>query len=251
MTPSGKRVVLVAAVARNGVIGDGPDIPWRIPGEQATFKQLTLGHTLLMGRTTYESIGRPLPGRTTIVLTRDPSWHAEGVLVAHDLDAALVLAEECAGDVMVAGGAQVYAAAMDAADAQVLTEVPGSPDGDAFYPTRRARAVARGAPRVLRRLRPRLVGPLQRPHHHRLSSRDHRGACSALKFCTHPSASAVMQRCRSGSFTGEPVKLRCRARGALLLDLRGWAFAPRPPAACGNRGLGAAASLGRRALRIA
>ncbi len=70
-TPGGRRVVLVAAVARNGVIGDGPDIPWRMPGEQRHFKELTLGHTLLMGRTTYESIGRPLPGRTTIVLTRD------------------------------------------------------------------------------------------------------------------------------------------------------------------------------------
>ena len=75
-------MVLVAAVAENGVIGDGPDIPWRIPGEQAEFKRLTLGHTLLMGRTTYESIGRPLPGRTTIVLTRDDAWHADGVLVA-------------------------------------------------------------------------------------------------------------------------------------------------------------------------
>ena len=76
-----KRVVLVAAVARNRVIGAGPDIPWRIPGEQAEFKRLTMGHVLVMGRTTYESIGRPLPGRTTVVLTRDPSWSADGVLV--------------------------------------------------------------------------------------------------------------------------------------------------------------------------
>ena len=68
MTPGGKRVVLVAAVARNGVIGHGPDIPWRIKGEQALFKELTTGHVLLMGRATYDTIGRPLPGRTTIVL---------------------------------------------------------------------------------------------------------------------------------------------------------------------------------------
>ena len=129
-----KRVVLVAAVADNGVIGDGPDIPWRIPGEQAEFKALTLGHTLVMGRTTYESIGRPLPGRTTIVLTRDPGWRAEGVLVAHDLDDALRLAAGLPGEVMVAGGAQVYAAALPHADEQVLTEVHLRPEGDVRYP---------------------------------------------------------------------------------------------------------------------
>lgn len=137
MTPGGRPVVLVAAVAQNGVIGDGPDIPWRIPGEQATFKQLTLGHVLLMGRTTYESIGRPLPGRTTVVLTRDPAWSAEGVLVARDLDAALALADGVGGpevEVMVAGGAQVYVAALPVADAQVLTEVRQSPAGDVRYP---------------------------------------------------------------------------------------------------------------------
>jgi dihydrofolate reductase len=133
-TPSGKRVVLVAAVAENGVIGDGPDIPWRIAGEQAEFKRLTLGHTLLMGRTTYESIGRPLPGRTTIVLTGDDAWHADGVLVAHDLDEALRLADGLPGDVMVAGGAQVYAAALPVADEQVLTEVHLDPEGDVLYP---------------------------------------------------------------------------------------------------------------------
>lgn len=144
MTPGGRRVVLVAAVAQNGVIGHGPDIPWRIPGEQATFKQLTLGHVLLMGRTTYESIGRPLPGRTTVVLTRDVSWSADGVLVAHDLAGALALADGVEGpggrggevevEVMVAGGSQVYAAALPVADAQVLTEVRESPVGDVHYP---------------------------------------------------------------------------------------------------------------------
>ena len=133
-TPGGKRVVLVAAVAENGVIGNGPDIPWRIPGEQAEFKRLTLGHTLLMGRTTYESIGRPLPGRTTIVLTRDASWHADGVLVAHDLDEAQRLAADLPGDVMVAGGAQVYATLLPYADEQVLTEVHLDPEGDVLYP---------------------------------------------------------------------------------------------------------------------
>ena len=134
MTPGGKRVVLVAAVARNGVIGDGPDIPWKLPGEQALFKALTIGHTLLMGRTTYESIGRPLPGRTTIVLTRSATWSAGGVLVAHDLDEALALADGLDGDVMVAGGGEVYAAALPVADEQVISEVDLEPAGDAHYP---------------------------------------------------------------------------------------------------------------------
>lgn len=139
MTPGGRRVTLVAAVARNGVIGDTrpghPDIPWRLPGEQAQFKELTLGHVLLMGRATFETIGRPLPGRTTVVLTRDRDWRApEGVLVAHTLEESLVLADGLPGEVMVVGGAQVYAAAMAVADAQVLTEVPLEPDGDVRYP---------------------------------------------------------------------------------------------------------------------
>lgn len=133
-TPAGKRVVLVAAVAANGVIGDGPDIPWRLPGEQRLFKELTLGHTLLMGRATFDSIGRPLPGRTTIVLTRDPGWAHDGVLVAHDLGEALALADGLPGEVMVAGGGQVYAALMDAADELWITEVPLEPEGDAFFP---------------------------------------------------------------------------------------------------------------------
>ncbi|MEX0427020.1 dihydrofolate reductase [Nocardioides sp. DS6] len=137
----GKRIILVAAVAENGVIGDGPDIPWRIPGEQAEFKALTMGHTLLMGRTTFDSIGRPLPGRTTIVLTRDPSWHyGDGpddgplVLVANDLDSALSLAAGTAGDLMVVGGAQVYEAILAYADEQVLTRVRLAPAGDVRYP---------------------------------------------------------------------------------------------------------------------
>jgi dihydrofolate reductase len=128
------RIIMVAAVARNRVIGNGPEIPWRIPGEQAEFKKLTMGHVLVMGRTTYESIGRPLPGRTTIVLTRDPDWSAEGVLVAHSLDEALARAASVPGDVHVVGGAQVYAAALPVATDQVISEVPLSPEGDVLYP---------------------------------------------------------------------------------------------------------------------
>lgn len=131
---AGQRCVLVAAVAENGVIGNGPDIPWRIPGEQAEFKAVTMGHTLLMGRTTFDSIGRPLPGRTTIVLTRDPTWSFEGVHTAGDVETALTIAGGLPGDLMVAGGAQVYAAVMPYATDQVLSRIHLSPEGDVFYP---------------------------------------------------------------------------------------------------------------------
>jgi dihydrofolate reductase len=130
-----ERVTLVAAVADNGVIGNGGDIPWRIPADFAHFKALTLGHVLVMGRATYDSIGRALPGRTTIVLTRDPAWSAEGVLVAGSLEEALELADGLPGEVFVAGGAEVYARALGHAHAQVLTEVHLSPVGDTHYPT--------------------------------------------------------------------------------------------------------------------
>ena len=134
MPSEGPRITLVAAVAGNGVIGASGGIPWRIPEDFAHFKRVTLGHTLVMGRATYDTIGRPLPGRTTVVLTRDPDWRAEGVHVAHSLDEALTLAGDLEGDVMVAGGAEVYAAALPVADAQVLTEVHLRPEGDVRYP---------------------------------------------------------------------------------------------------------------------
>jgi dihydrofolate reductase len=136
-------VILIAAVARNGVIGHDGRIPWRVPGEQAFFKATTLGHTLVMGRATYESIGRPLPGRTTIVLTRDPDWRpsrlagshlrtgADGVTTAGSIEEALELAR---GDVYVAGGAAVYEAALPYADEQLISEIDLEPEGDTFYP---------------------------------------------------------------------------------------------------------------------
>lgn len=132
-----KRVLLVAAVARNRVIGHGPDIPWSIPGEQAEFKKLTLGHALVMGRATYESIGRPLPGRTTIVLTRDRTWspgHDEVLVARSLLDALAKAATLPEGEVIVAGGAQVYAEAIGLASELVISEVPLEPEGDAHFP---------------------------------------------------------------------------------------------------------------------
>ena len=124
-------VTLIAAVARNGVIGSAGGIPWHLPEDFAHFKATTMGQTLVMGRATYDSIGRPLPGRTTIVLTRDPAWSADGVQTAASLEEALALAE---GDVYVAGGATVYAAALPYADEQLLSEIDLEPEGDTFYP---------------------------------------------------------------------------------------------------------------------
>jgi dihydrofolate reductase len=135
---SGQRraeVVAIAAVARNGVIGSGPDIPWHIPGEQQRFKRLTLGHPLVMGRLTYASIGRPLPGRTTLVASRDAGFAPEGVEVHPSVDAALDRALELDDAlVFVAGGGQVYRAAWDRLDALEITEVDQEPDGDVLFP---------------------------------------------------------------------------------------------------------------------
>jgi dihydrofolate reductase len=130
----GDRLTLVAAYADNRVIGDHGTIPWRIPEDFAHFKAVTMGGTLVMGRATYDSIGGPLPGRTTIVVTRNPRWSADDVLVAHSLDEALALAAEQPGETYVVGGTQVYAQALPHATHQVLTEVHLEPQGDAHYP---------------------------------------------------------------------------------------------------------------------
>ena len=127
-----RRLTLVAAYARGRVIGNGPDIPWHSREDFAHFKATTLGHTLVMGRVTHESIGRPLPGRRTIVVTRDPQWRDDGVEVAHSLEQALAVAGD--SEVFVAGGAQVYALAPPYTTHQVLTEVHLDVEGDAFYP---------------------------------------------------------------------------------------------------------------------
>jgi len=125
---------MVAAVADNGVIGLGGDIPWHISEDLKHFRETTRGHTVVMGRTTYEGIGHPLPYRTNIVVTRDPGWSADGVFVAHSVEEAIELARGFDGDIMIGGGTQVYEAAMPFATHQVLTEVHLSPEGDTHYP---------------------------------------------------------------------------------------------------------------------
>lgn len=128
------RTVIVAAVASNSVIGIDGRLPWHIPEDMARFKRLTMGGALVMGRETFESIGRPLPGRTSIVLTRQPDWSHEGVEVAHSLEEALEIASTRGLDVFVSGGAGVYRSALALADRLELTEIDASPRGDTFFP---------------------------------------------------------------------------------------------------------------------
>ena len=126
-------VTLIAARARNGVIGRNNQMPWKIPGEQAYFKRMTLGRPIVMGRKTWESIGRPLPGRRNIVVTRNRAYAAIGADVVGSLDDALALAYE-ADEVFVIGGAQLYAEAMPRARRLLLTEIDADFEGDTWMP---------------------------------------------------------------------------------------------------------------------
>lgn len=130
---------MIAAVAENGVIGNGNAIPWRLPSDFAHFKRMTMGKPLIIGRKTFESIGRPLPGRTSIVVTRRPDYHPEGVLVFASLEAAMSQAQaiaEASGadEIIIGGGAQIYAEAMPVADRLYVTHVALSPPGDTHFP---------------------------------------------------------------------------------------------------------------------
>lgn len=126
--------VIVAAVARNGVIGVSGRLPWNIPDDLARFKRLTMGHPIVMGRATFDSIGRPLPGRVNIVLTKDPDWSRDGVTVTGSLDEALRVSKLHGDDVFIVGGADVYRQALAVADRLELTEVDAEPAGDTRFP---------------------------------------------------------------------------------------------------------------------
>ncbi len=127
------RVSLVAAVARNGVIGRDGELPWRLPGDLRYFKALTLGKPVVMGRKTWESIGRPLPGRRNVVITRQPGYAADGAEVVSSPEAALSLLEGEA-EVMIIGGEAIYRAFLDRATRIYLTEVDADVEGDARFP---------------------------------------------------------------------------------------------------------------------
>lgn len=127
------KIALIAAMAANRVIGRDNQLAWRLPEDLQYFKRMTLGHHLIMGRKTWDSIGRPLPGRTTIVISRQPDFVAPGAQVAHSLEQALSL---CAGqdEVFVTGGAEIYRQALPLAQRIYLTELDAAIAGDAFFP---------------------------------------------------------------------------------------------------------------------
>jgi dihydrofolate reductase len=132
-------IVVLVAVAENGVIGRDGDMPWRLSTDLKRFKARTLGKPVIMGRRTFASIGRPLPGRDIVVLTRDPSFAVEGVTVAASPQAALdaasrIAAGTGAAEIVVAGGGEIYRSLLDHADRLVVTHVHATPDGDVGFP---------------------------------------------------------------------------------------------------------------------
>ena len=124
---------IIVAMAKNRTIGIDNTLPWRIPADMQHFKKLTMGHHLIMGRKTYDSIGRPLPGRTTVVVSRDRNLKIDGCIVAHSLTEAL---DACASDpqTFVIGGADIYAQALGLADMLYITEIQQDVVGDAWFP---------------------------------------------------------------------------------------------------------------------
>ncbi|WP_417453029.1 dihydrofolate reductase [Kiloniella sp.] len=136
-------ISLIVAHGKNRAIGKDNVMPWHIPGDLKFFKAQTLGKPVVMGRKTFQSIGRPLPGRLNIVITRDGNFAAEGVCLSKSLEEALDLAREevkrqGGGELMIIGGAQIYSQAIDLADRLYITEVDLEPEADAFFPETKA-----------------------------------------------------------------------------------------------------------------
>lgn len=125
---------LIAAKSRNNVIGNGPDIPWQAKGEQKLFREITTGGTLIMGRKTFESIGRPLPGRDTIIITRRADYEQSGCRIADSLEAAIKISAACQQPVFVAGGGEIYTQAIGLASELHLTTIHLDCEGDVFFP---------------------------------------------------------------------------------------------------------------------
>ena len=126
-------------MARNRVIGRNGDLPWQLPADLRHFKSVTMGKPIIMGRKTFESIGRPLPGRKNIVVTRRANFISDGVLISNNLTAAIALgkaiaSEDNVDEIMVIGGGEIYAKALSDADRLYLTEVHADIDGDTFFP---------------------------------------------------------------------------------------------------------------------
>jgi dihydrofolate reductase len=129
------RKSLIVAMASNNVIGHKGGIPWKIPGEQKMFKKITIGHSMIMGRRTYESIGRALPGRTNIVVTRQTDYAAPDCIVVNDLKSALQACPSGESEVFIIGGGQVYQETISSADRLYLSVLPREVPGDTYFPT--------------------------------------------------------------------------------------------------------------------
>ncbi|GAB3204444.1 dihydrofolate reductase [Pontibacter aydingkolensis] len=127
-------VNIIVATAENNVIGKDNQLIWHLPADLKHFKQLTMGHPILMGRKTYESIGKPLPGRTSIIITRQKDFEAEGCIVAHSVQEAIEKAKELDEQVCIIGGAEIYKQALPLTDCIELTKIHHSFDGDTFFP---------------------------------------------------------------------------------------------------------------------
>ena len=128
------KITLVAAIASNNVIGKENSLPWNIPEDLKRFKQMTSGHTILMGRKTFDSIGRPLPNRQNIVMTKDENFEQEGIKVINDFDEALELIKESNEDVFVIGGSKIYELFEPVANSLAITRILKDFEGDAFFP---------------------------------------------------------------------------------------------------------------------
>jgi dihydrofolate reductase len=132
-------ISMIAAVADNNVIGLSGGMPWRLPSDMAFFKATTMGKPIIMGRKQFETVGKPLPGRVNIVVTRQSGYQPDGVVVINDFTAAIEHAKAIAeadgvDEVMIIGGGEIYALGMDIADRLYITHVDASPDGDTWFP---------------------------------------------------------------------------------------------------------------------
>lgn len=140
LNPTRPVLTLIAALARNGVIGRDNTLPWRIPEDLQRFKALTLGHPVIMGRKTWNSLGRPLPGRQNIVISRDPAYEATGAITATSLTQAVAQARaqttaQAKAEIFIIGGAEIYQLALPQAQRLQLTQIEADIEGDAYFPS--------------------------------------------------------------------------------------------------------------------